>query len=134
MIPARFARIDALPLNHSGKLDRAALPDPWQTALPETQGLRLPTTPTEVRFAAIVAEAIGRDDFGIDDDFFLLGGHSLLGTQVIVKARQAFGVELTLLHLFEARTVARLAAVVEDLAAAHLASLSDADIARLMRG
>ena len=134
MIPSRFARIDALPLTTSGKLDRAALPDPSLTSLSETQGARQPTTPTEVRFAAIIAEAIGRSDFGIDDDFFLLGGHSLLGTQVIVKAREAFGVELTLLHLFEARTVARLSVVVEDLAMAHLAGLSDEDIARLVGG
>ena len=134
MIPSRFARIDALPLTTSGKLDRAALPDPSLTSLSETQSARQPTTPTEVRFAAIIAEAIGRSDFGIDDDFFLLGGHSLLGTQVIVKAREAFGVELTLLHLFEARTVARLSVVVEDLAMAHLAGLSDEDIARLVGG
>jgi amino acid adenylation domain-containing protein len=132
MIPARFARIDALPLTRSGKLDRAALPDPLPTTLAETVNVRRPETPTQARFAAIIAEAIGRDDFGVDDDFFLLGGHSLLGTQVIVKAREAFGVELTLLHLFEARTVARLSVVVEELALAHLASLSDADIARLI--
>ena len=132
MIPARFALIEALPLNHSGKLDHSALPDPMRTALPETHAARAPQSPTEQRFAAIIADAIGRSDFGIDDDFFLLGGHSLLGTQVIVKAREAFGVDLTLLHLFEARTVARLAAVVEDMAMAHLASLSDAEIARLM--
>ena len=134
MIPSRFARVAALPLNSSGKLDRAALPDPAEMLLPETQASRLPATPTEARFAAIIAEAIGRSDFGVDDDFFLLGGHSLLGTQVIVKARDAFGVELTLLHLFQARTVARLAVVVEDLATAHLAALSDDDIARLVNG
>jgi amino acid adenylation domain-containing protein len=132
MIPARFAQIDALPLNRNGKLDRHALPDPLNSVLAERYSVRRPETPTQARFAAIIAETIGRDDFGVDDDFFLLGGHSLLGTQVIVKAREAFGVELTLLHLFEARTVARLSAVVEDLALAHLASLSDADIARLI--
>lgn len=132
MLPARFARIDALPLNRSGKLDRAALPDPAPVLLPETHGARQPATAAEARFAAIIAEAIGHDDFGVDDDFFLLGGHSLLGTQVIIKAREAFGVELDLLHLFEARTVARLAAVVEELARAHLDGLSDEDIARLV--
>ena len=132
MIPTRFARIDRLPLTSSGKLDRAALPDPEHDPLPETHLSRQPSTPTEARFAAIIAEAIGRSDFGVDDDFFLLGGHSLLGTQVIIKAREAFGVELTLLHLFEARTVARLAVVVEDLVASHLDSLSDEEIARLI--
>ena len=132
MLPARFARIEALPLNRSGKLDRAALPDPALILLPETRSARQPATAAQARFAAIIAEAIGHDDFGVDDDFFLLGGHSLLGTQVIIKAREAFGVELQLLHLFEARSVARLATVVEDLARAHLDALSDDDIARLV--
>lgn len=139
MIPARFALIAALPLNRSGKLDRNALPYPGVRALPETRASQAPLSPpelspTQARLAAIIAEAIGRSDFGIDDDFFLLGGHSLLGTQVIVKARDAFGVDLTLLHLFEARTVAGLAAIVEEMVTAHLDSLSDADIARLMAG
>ena len=73
----------------------------------------------------------GRDDFGVDDDFFLLGGHSLLGTQVIVRARDAFGVELNLFHLFEGRTVASLAAKVEELVLAMLDSMSDEDIRRM---
>ena len=133
MVPARFAVLGALPLTSNGKLDRAALPNPASCALAESVG-RGPSTPTEARLTSIVGEVIGRKDFSVDDDFFLLGGHSLLGTQVIVRARDAFGVELTLLHLFEARTVAALAARVEELAAAHLATLSDADIARMLEG
>ena len=132
MLPSRFAAVTSLPLNASGKLDRAALPDPAASPLPETAGARAPATPTEARLTAIIAEVIGRSDIGVDDDFFLLGGHSLLGTQVIVKARAAFGVELTLLHLFEARTVAALGARIEELALAHLESLSDDDVARML--
>ena len=134
MIPARFALIETLPLNTSGKLDRAALPDPAAHAMPETGTARAPSTPTEQRMAAIIGEVIGRTDIGVDDDFFLLGGHSLLGTQVIVKARAAFGVELSLLHLFEARTVAALSATIEGLIIAMLDTLSDADIARMAGG
>jgi len=134
MIPSHLAQVAALPMTANGKLDRAALPDPASCALPETVTARQPATPTEARLAQIVAEAIGRSDFGMDDDFFLLGGHSLLGTQVIIKARAAFGIDLGLLHLFEARSVTRLAAVIEELVAAHLDSLSDEDIARLMAG
>ena len=134
MLPARFALIDALPLNTSGKVDRARLPDPARHAMPEKGIARAPTTPTEKRLAAIVGDVIGRTDIGADDDFFLLGGHSLLGTQVIVKARAAFGVELTLLHLFEARTVAALAVTVEALVIEMLDSLSDEDLARMAEG
>jgi len=74
---------------------------------------------------------IGRPDINVEDDFFLVGGHSLLGTQVVVRARDAFGVELTLFHLFETRTVARLAETVEALVIELLDSMSDDDIARL---
>ena len=132
MLPARFALIDSLPLNSSGKVDGAALPDPATHAMPETGSARAPTTPTEARLAAIIGEVIGRDDIGIDDDFFLLGGHSLLGTQVIVKARAAFGVELSLLHLFETRTVAALSLAIEDLVLQKLSDMSDEEIARMM--
>jgi acyl carrier protein len=87
-----------------------------------------------VRLLEIVAGVIGRQDIGVDDDFFLLGGHSLLGTQVVVRARDAFGVELTLFHLFEGRTVASLAGVIEDLVIAKLDAMSDEDIQRMAAG
>ena len=87
--------------------------------------------PTEARLLDIVREVIGRDDVGVDDDFFQMGGHSLLGTQVVVRARDAFGVELTLFHLFEGRTVATLATTIEGLVMEKLASLSDEDLQRM---
>jgi hypothetical protein len=130
MEPQHFARLDVLPLTPNGKVDLAALPDPATCALPEAAG-RAPVTPTERRLHAIVAEVIGRDDFGVDDDFFLLGGHSLLGTQVVVRGRDAFGVDLTLFHLFEGRSVAALAETVEALVLEKLDGLSDADILRM---
>jgi amino acid adenylation domain-containing protein len=131
MVPSQFAVLDALPLTPNGKVDGKALPAPCACAMPEAAELRGPSTPTEERLHAIVAEVIERADFGVDDDFFLLGGHSLLGTQVIVRARDAFGVDLTLFHLFEGRTVANLAATVEQLVFEMLDSLSDDDIRRM---
>ena len=131
MVPARFAVLTALPLTANGKVDYKALPDPAACALPETRAGRAPATPTEERLLEIVSSVIGRPDINVEDDFFLVGGHSLLGTQVVVQARDAFGVELTLFHLFEARTVARLAETVETLVIELLDSMSDEDIARL---
>jgi len=131
MVPARFARLDAMPLTANGKVDVKALPDPEDCAMAEAEAGRAASSPTEERLFAIIADVIGRSDFGVEDDFFLLGGHSLLGTQVIVRARDAFGVDLNLFHLFEGRTVASLARKVEELVFEKLASLSDEDIQRM---
>ncbi|CAN5525453.1 N/A [soil metagenome] len=131
MLPSRFVALAALPLNANGKLDVAALPDPATHALPESPAGRAPESATERRLLEIVSDVIGRSDIGVDDDFFLVGGHSLLGTQVVVRARDAFGIELTLFHLFEGRTVATLATIIEGLVMEMLDGLSDEDIARM---
>ena len=132
MVPSRFAKLPALPLNASGKLDTGALPNPLACALEdEAAPQRAPASPAEARLLDIVREVIGRADIGVEDDFFQMGGHSLLGTQVVVRARDAFGVELTLFHLFEGRTVATLAATIETLVMEKLASLSDDDLRRM---
>jgi len=130
MVPARFATLAALPLTANGKVDVRALPDPASFALPETPAGRAPSTPTEQKLLAIVSGVIGRAEIGVDDDFFLLGGHSLLGTQVVVRAREAFGVELTLFHLFEGRTIASLSSTIESLIFEKLDAMSDEDIRR----
>jgi len=131
MIPARIVTIAALPLTSNGKVDVAALPDPDEVEPAKPTG-REPATPSEERLLEIVRGVVGRCDIGVDDDFFLVGGHSLLATQVVVRAREAFGVELTLFHLFEGRTVGRLAAIIEELAIAILDGMSDEDVARMV--
>jgi amino acid adenylation domain-containing protein len=118
MIPAAFIGIAELPLTGSGKLDKDALPEPSRENGLERRRFRAPATPTETKLAAIVAEVLGAEGIGAEDNFFLLGGHSALGTQIVVRARDAFGIELTLWHLFEARTVANLAATIDRLLAA----------------
>jgi amino acid adenylation domain-containing protein len=134
MVPSRFATLAALPLTPNGKVDTSSLPDPETCAMDEAPAGRAPASPTEKRLLDIVAGVIGRQEIGVDDDFFLLGGHSLLGTQVVVRARDAFGVDLTLFHLFEGRTVASLALVIEDLVIAKLDAMSDEDISRMAAG
>ena len=106
MVPAAFVVLDALPLTPSGKLDRNALPAPDQQPVTEYTP---PRTATERVLAGLWAETFGLARVGIHDNFFDLGGHSLLVTHLISKIRAAFDVELPLGTLFEVSTVAGLA-------------------------
>ncbi|TXS22943.1 amino acid adenylation domain-containing protein, partial [Streptomyces sp. adm13(2018)] len=106
MVPAAVVALDVLPVNVNGKLDRAALPVPAPTAVEPT---RAPRGPLEERLASVYAEVLGLAAVGAEDDFFALGGHSLLATRVVARVR-ATGTACTVRDVFEARTVAALAA------------------------
>jgi len=110
MLPAVFVRLDAFPLTPHGKIDRAVLPMPTLMNTLQDTVLAMPRTDTERRVADIVAELLKLEEVGLDDNFFLLGGHSLLGAQLIARLRDAFGVQITLRGLFEAPTVEELSA------------------------
>ncbi len=104
-VPAAIVLLDALPLTPSGKLDRRALPAPAPTAADDA-----PLTADEQQVANVFAALLGVQRIHRDDDFFALGGHSLLATQAIARLRASTGRDLPLQMLFDAPTVATLAA------------------------
>jgi acyl-coenzyme A synthetase/AMP-(fatty) acid ligase/acyl carrier protein len=129
MVPAMFCRMDALPLTASGKIDRNALPEPAHQL--RDADYIAPRTPAEERMAAILATLLRLERVGVNENFFLLGGNSLLGAQVIARVRDRFGVELTLLSLFDHPTVSGLSAEIERLLVAKLGAMSEDEAERL---
>jgi amino acid adenylation domain-containing protein len=109
MVPSAWVVMDALPLTSNGKVDRRALPAPAAEA-PASAGTVAPRTPREEVLAGIWAEVLGLPRVGVHDGFFDLGGHSLLAMRVASRVQRALGVRMTPRLLFDAPTVARLAA------------------------
>lgn len=127
MVPPELVRLDALPLNRNGKVDRAALPEPSQ---PEADAGRAPAGPLEEAVAAVWGEVLGVEAVAAKDDFFALGGHSLLVTQVATRLRQELDLDVPLRTVFENPTVAQLAAALRQLAdgGRELAGLEPGDV------
>lgn len=134
MLPGCFVSVPSLPLTSSGKIDVARLPDPDDANLLPQAAYREPETAVERRIAEIVAELLKVDRVGRDDNFFLLGGHSLLGTQLVLRVRDAFGVELKLRDLFKAQTIAKLATSVEGRIVERLEQMSEEEAGALLAG
>ena len=112
MIPSAFVLLDELPLTSSGKIDRRALPVPDHDRRELARVYRGPRTATETTLVAIWREVLKLGQVGIDDNFFDLGGHSLLVVQIVSRIRKAFSVEIPLRALFEFPTIAEMAAVI----------------------
>ncbi len=124
MIPRLFVLIDALPLTSSGKVDRAALPTPnGENMLGNAPSAS--DSALEKRVCEIVCNLLDLSHVNPDDNFFLLGGHSLLGTQLIARIRQAFDVDVPLRFLFDRPSVRELANGIEELLVARVHSMSE---------
>ena len=138
MVPAAFVVLERLPLTPNGKLDRRALPAP---ELLRRAALRGPRTPQEEVLCALFAEVLGVARVGIDDNFFALGGDSIMSIQLVSRARLA-GLVITPRAVFQHKTVAALAGAAEPASPAGaalpdiardvaLVSLSQGEIERL---
>jgi amino acid adenylation domain-containing protein len=124
MEPSAFVWMERLPLTPNGKVDRGSLPAPG-TDDPE---FTAPRTVTEDRVAEIITEFLKVPCVSVNDDFFRLGAHSLLGAQIVARVRNVFGAELKLLDVFEAPNVAKLSMKIEEALANQLADMSEAEV------
>ena len=120
MVPAVFVAIPSLPVTEQGKINRAALPAVNGNRLPDVAYMA-PRTLVEEELVKILAPLLKVNRVGVNDNFFLLGGHSLMGTQVIARVSESFGVDLTLLKLFDHPTVAEMSTEIENLILAKVA-------------
>ncbi|MQY21387.1 D-alanine--poly(phosphoribitol) ligase subunit 1 [Nocardia sp. RB20] len=106
MVPATIVELAEFPLNPAGKLDRKALPRPVVAA----REFRAPATPIEEMVAGVFADVLGIDRVGADDDFFALGGNSLVAAQVVARLTTALDARISVAALFDTPVVADLAA------------------------
>jgi amino acid adenylation domain-containing protein len=128
MVPAATVVLPELPLLPGGKVDRAALPPPGGRGAEAGEELVPPRTPAEDVIAGIWAEVLGRDEVGVTQDFFALGGHSLRATVAASRLGLAFGCAVRVRDVFEHPTVAALARRVEELLTEEIAAMSDEQI------
>ncbi|MEC3975543.1 non-ribosomal peptide synthetase [Amycolatopsis sp. H20-H5] len=111
MVPSALVAMTALPLDTNGKIVRQSLPEPsWQL---KGQAGNRPRTPREQILCGLFEEVLGQSGIGVDQSFFDLGGHSLLGTRLAGLVRETFGVDLPVSAVFEAPTPATLAQLID---------------------
>lgn len=129
MVPAMFTTLPSLPQTVMGKLDRRALPSPARQRPNLERAWVAPRTATERELSQIWAEVLGLDQIGVDDNFFELGGHSLAAMRVVARVIQHFQLDLPVKEVFDAPTVAEIAAMI----AAHQTHVADGQaLARLL--
>ena len=130
MVPSTFVRLRSVPLSLNGKIDRSALEVPNSSNVLPAAVSTAPQSELSEALLQIVRELLESDNVGPEDDFFLAGGHSLLGSQLIMRVRDTFQVELMLRNLFEARTVEQLALKIEELLIAQVDAMTEEEAQR----
>ena len=132
MVPSIFVKLEFVPLTANGKVDRTALPDPTVDNTLRDEIFTAPRSPIEERLATILCSLLSLSEVSAKDNFFLLGGHSLLGTQLIGKIRSTFGVDLALRTLFDAPTIAELSSEIERLIVKRIDNMSEDEAQALL--
>ncbi|MGB8194269.1 MAG: thioester reductase domain-containing protein, partial [Chitinophagaceae bacterium] len=112
MVPSLYVTLDALPLTSNGKTDRNALPAP-AGQLERSVPYKAPETTTEIILAELWAEMLGLQQVGVNDNFFEIGGHSLMVVKLITRIRETFSIQLPIRSLYEALTIAELGEVID---------------------
>ena len=143
MVPGVWVEMERLPVTANGKLDRKNLPEPGGERPELESGYEEPGTETEKKLAEIWAQVLGVEKVGVHDNFFDLGGQSLLATQIVSRTRKVLQIELPLRLLFESPTIAELANIIANLQTeqsdailatelAELRELSEAEAQKLL--
>jgi acyl carrier protein len=127
MVPAAMICLDELPLTANGKLDRKALPEPFQ--LVSGAGSIMARNPIEQQLTSIWEQLLGSSEPGIHDDFFELGGHSLLVARMIAQIRELYQVDVPIASFFQHPTIAGLAeqVAIQQWARTSVAAISDSE-------
>ncbi len=114
MVPAHFVKLDALPLSTSGKVDRQKLASLYVPQEEQEQAELVTDNATEQQLIQIWSQLLKGHQFGLHNDFFKIGGHSLSVLQLIVQVRKTFQVSLTVRDIFQTPTIVQLATIIEE--------------------
>jgi amino acid adenylation domain-containing protein len=132
MVPATFVSLEKLPLTANGKVDRLSLPAPDKCNTLRDEVRASPRTEMEKTVASILERLLKLERVEVEENFFSLGGHSLLGAQLVARLRDAFGIEMPLRVIFEAPSVAELSAEVGRLLLAKVQRMNDEQVEHLL--
>ena len=132
MVPSAFITIPSLPLTAHGKVDRAALPPATSENILRDEALESPQSEIEQWLASFLATLLRTARVSRDDNFFNLGGHSLMGAQLIARVKQTFDVELPLRSLFDHPTIREISSEIDRLLQARLNTMSDEEARRIL--
>jgi acyl carrier protein len=125
-------RLESLLITANGKTDRSALPEPSSSNVLHEQVVVDARSPVEQRLARILGRLLGLDTVGAQDNFFNLGGHSLMATQLIARIRDEFGVSLGLRTVFDSPTVAGLSAKIEEAILSKIEAMTEEEAQLLL--